>query len=181
MADFFPRQTVEWRLEEPAAFRRLSLSHSGMGLITGVVLRLLRSVTFSLGDTSLIAYGVALVIGVVGLVGMATAHLASYPIRVWVWRAPAFAAVEVVGGMLTSLVLIALHREPEGASRAEFHHWPSMAVRALLQHELIVCLWAVLLAGVIVFIRRSGMADNVEGEALDLVQAPDEAVNEPPR
>jgi hypothetical protein len=178
MPDFFPRQTIEWRLEEPPAFRRLSLSVLEMGLLTGVALRILRALTFTHADGSLIAYGVAFVIGAVGLVGMATAHLASYPIRVWLWRAPAFAAVEVVGEMLTSLALIALHREHEGSARAEFHDWPAMALRALLQNELIICLWAILLAGVIVFIRRSGMADNVEGEALDLVVEPTE---DPPR
>jgi hypothetical protein len=39
-----------------------------------------------------------------------------------------------------------------------------MALRALLQSELTICLWAALLAGVIVLIRRSGMAPDVERE-----------------
>ena len=51
--------------------------------------------------------------------------------------------------------------------RAEFHDWPSMALRTLLERELTICLWALLLAGVIVFIRRSGMAPGVESEPLD--------------
>ena len=42
-----------------------------------------------------------------------------------------------------------------------------MAVRALLQSELSICLWAALLAGVIVFVRRSGMAPEVEAEPVD--------------
>jgi len=64
-------------------------------------------------------------------------------------------------------LLIALNREPEGTSRAEFHDWPSMTLRALLQSELTICLWALLLAGVIVFMRRSGMAEGVESEPID--------------
>jgi hypothetical protein len=69
--------------------------------------------------------------------------------------------------MATSLVLIAMSREPEGAVRAEFHDWPSMALRALLQSQLSICIWAALLAGVIIFVRRSGMAPEVEAEPVD--------------
>jgi hypothetical protein len=95
---------------------------------------------------------------------MTTAHLANWTLRSWLWRAPLFALVETAGEMATSLVLIALRREPEGAARAEFHDWPSMALRALLQSELSICLWAALLAGVILLVRRSGMAQGVEEE-----------------
>ena len=164
MSSFFPRHTVEWRLEEPPAFRRLSLSLAEMALLTGIVLRLLRALTFGYGRASWIVFGVALVLGTAILVGMTTAHLANWTIRSWMWRAPLFSFLETAGEMGTSLLLIALHHEPEGTSRAEFHDWPSMALRALLRSELTICLWALLLAGVIVFIRRSGMAAGVESE-----------------
>ena len=164
MSSFFPRDTVEWRLEEPPAFRRLSLSLVEMALLTGIVLRVLRALTFTHGRASWLFYGAAFLVGTLILVGMTTAYLANWTIRSWAWRAPLFAFVEAVGEMATSLLLIVLHREPEGAVRAEFHDWPSMAVRALLQSELTICLWAVLLAGVISFIRRSGMAEGVESE-----------------
>jgi hypothetical protein len=167
MSSFFPRNTVEWRLEEPPAFRRLSLSLVEMALIAGVVLRVLRALTFTHGRASWIFYGAAFLVGTLILLGMATAHLANWTIRSWVWRAPLFALVETVGEMATSLLLIAMRREPEGAVRAEFHDWPSMAMRALAQSELTICLWALLLAGVIVLIRRSGMAPHVESEPLD--------------
>jgi len=164
MSSFFPRHTVEWRLEEPAAFRRLSLSLIEMALLAGVALRLLRALTFTLGRASWLFYGLAFVVGLLILLGMATAHLANWTLRSWVWRAPLFALVETVGEMGTSLLLIALRREPEGAVRAEFHDWPSMALRAFLQSELSICVWAALLAGVILFVRRSGMAPGVEEE-----------------
>jgi hypothetical protein len=167
MSSFFPRSTVEWRLEEPPAFRRLSLSLFEMALLAGVVLRLLRALTFTHGRASWIFYGAAFLVGTLILLGMATAHLANWTIRSWVWRAPLFALIETVGEMATSLLLIAMRREPEGTVRAEFHDWPSMALRTLLERELTICLWALLLAGVIVFIRRSGMAPGVESEPLD--------------
>jgi len=164
MSSFFPRHTVEWKLEEPAAFRRLSLSLIEMALLAGIALRVLRALTFTLGRASWLFYGVAFVVGLLILLGMTTAHLANWTLRSWLWRAPLFALVETVGEMGTSLLLIALRREPEGAVRAEFHDWPSMALRALLQSEISICLWAAVLAGVIVFVRRSGMAEGVEEE-----------------
>ena len=166
MSSFFPRHTVEWKLEEPAAFRRLSLSLIEMALLAGIALRVLRALTFTLGRASWLFYGLAFVVGLLVLLGMTTAHLANWTLRSWLWRAPLFALVETVGEMGTSLLLIAMGREPEGAVRAEFHDWPSMALRAFLQSEISICLWAALLAGVIVFVRRSGMAEGVEEEPL---------------
>ena len=164
MPTFFPQDTVEWRLEEPRAFRRLSLSLIEMALLTGVVLRLLRALTFTHGRASWLFYGAAFVLGLLILLGMTTAYLANWTLRSWLWRAPLFALVEVAGEMGTSLLLIALGREPEGAVRAEFHDWPSMALRAFLQSEVSICVWAALLAGVILFVRRSGIAKGVEAE-----------------
>ena len=164
MATFFPQHSVEWKLEEPRAFRRLSLSLIEMALLTGVVLRLLRALTFTHGRASWLFYGAAFVLGLLILLGMTTAYLANWTLRSWLWRAPLFALVEVAGEMATSLLLITIGREPEGAVRAEFHDWPSMALRAFLQSEVSICVWAALLAGVIVFVRRSGMARDVEAE-----------------
>lgn len=166
MPRLFPQQTVEWHLEEPAAFRRLSLSLVEMALLTGVVLRLLRAFAFTHGRASvLVTIGAVLLYGLI-LVGMATAHMANFPIKRWAWRAPLFALVETAGEMATSLFLIWLGREPEGTARAHFHDWPSMAARALLQSELTLCLWMLLLAGIILLVRRSGMARGVDAEPL---------------
>lgn len=167
MPSFFPRSTIEWRMEEPPAFRRLSLSLVEMALLTGVVLRLLRALAFTHGRASWLYFGLVFVIGTLVLLGMTTAYLANFPVRAWSWRAPLFAIVEVAGEMATSLLLIALRREPEGTARAGFHDWPSMSLRALLQSELSICLWALLLAAVIIFVRRSGMARDVDADPLD--------------
>lgn len=142
-------------LEEPAAFRRLSLSLVQMALLTGVVLRLLRAVAFALGQVSWLLFAASIFIAFIILIGMTTAHLANYSPRRWAWRAPLFAGVVSLGAMSASLLLIALRHEPEGAARAEFHDWPSMALRFLAYSELTVCLWALLLAGVIALLRWS--------------------------
>ena len=158
-------------MEEPPAFRRLSLSLVEMALLTGVVLRLLRALAFTHAGVSWLFYGLVLVVGTLVLLGMTTAHLANFPVRAWSWRAPAFALVEVAGEMTTSLLLIALRREPEGTARATFHDWPSMSLRALAQSELSICLWALLLATAIILVRRSGMARDVDADPLDPTHA----------
>ena len=159
MPSFFPRQTIDWlAVEEPAAFRRLTLSLAEMALITGVVLRLLRAVTFATGRANWAVFGASILAALVILVGMTTAHLANFSLQRWLWRAPLFALVTTFGAMATSLLLIALRREPEGTARADFHDWPSMTLRFLLYSELTVCLWALVLAGVIYVIRRWGVA-----------------------
>lgn len=167
MPSFFPQTTIEWRMEEPAAFRRLSLSLPEMALITGIVIRLLRALSFTYWRASWLYYTVILLAAILLLLGMTTAHLANFPVRSWAWRAPLFASVEVLGEMTTSLLLIALRREPEGTARADFHDWPSMSMRALLQSELLICLWALLLAAVILFVRQSGLAKDVDADPLD--------------
>ena len=167
MTTFFPRQTIEWRLEEPPAFRRLSLSLVEMALLTGVLLRLLRAFAFTHGRASVLVSIGAVALWAIVLIGMTTAHLANFPLRRWAWRAPLFALVETAGEMLTSLVLIVLHREPNGTARAELQDWPAMGARALLQSELTICLWVLLLAGVIVLVRNVGLARRVDSDPLD--------------
>ncbi len=167
MPSFFPQHTIEWHVEEPAAFRRLSLSLTEMALLTGIVLRLVRALAFTYGQGGWIYYGLLFLVWTLLLVGMTTAHLANFPVRAWAWRAPLFALVEVAGEMATSLLLIILRREPEGTARADFHDWPSMSLRALLQSELTICLWALVLAAAIVIVHRSGVARDVDADPLD--------------
>jgi hypothetical protein len=153
MPSLFPRQTVEWKLEEPASFRRLTLSLVETALLTGVVLRLLRVLLRAqVGASwmSLAAYVVALA---VVLCLAATAHLSNYPVRQWVWRAPAFAALAAAAEMTISLALIALHREQWGTGRADFHDWPKMAAWTLLFRIAAVGVFALALAAVVQTVR----------------------------
>src|SRR5688500_4749803 len=153
MRSYFPRQTVKWKVEEADTFRRLTLSIGAMALITGVALRLFRSVMLSQDWDSLFYpiayYGILAII----LCGMTALHLGNYTVRHWVWRAPAFAALETVAEMATSLILTMLGREPFGTGRAELSHWPVIAVRTLFRREIQICLFALVLAGVVQTVR----------------------------
>ncbi|MBC7896466.1 MAG: hypothetical protein H7066_13710, partial [Cytophagaceae bacterium] len=82
MSSFFPHHTENWKIEEPAALRRLSISLIEMAAITGVVLRLYRALTITLGPTqSLIYIALMPTIGILFLCVMTTLHLGNFPVR----------------------------------------------------------------------------------------------------
>jgi hypothetical protein len=52
VSDFFPLHTATMRIEEPKAFRRFSISLVEMALITGVLVRVYRSLVLTHGTHS---------------------------------------------------------------------------------------------------------------------------------
>jgi hypothetical protein len=154
MMPLFPRSTVDLRLEEPAAFRRFSMSIVETAVVTGIVIRLYRALVLANSTGGWIYWAIVGTIGTLIFCAMVTAHLANYPVRRWVWRAPVFATIAVAAEMATSLVLIALGREPTGSVRAEWSDWPSMAANALLYRGLAICAWAAVLALAVWTVRR---------------------------
>src|ERR1041384_5344403 len=131
MPQFFPRHTVAFSIEEPRAFRRLSYSLAEMALVTGILVRVFRVFVLTHGSNSWIYLGGTLTIGVLFILGMATAHLANYPLHQYLWRTPLFALVEVLAEMGTSALFIAVHREPNGTVRAHWDDWAGLALNAL--------------------------------------------------
>lgn len=155
MASYFPRTTNEIRSDEPSAFRALTLSAAEMGLLTGVVIRLFRSLVLTHGSNSWLYLGGMFAIGAAFLFAMTTMHLANFPLRRWLWRAPALGVLVAAGEMAVSLLLIAAGREPNGTVRAELADWPGMAVSVLLFRVTAVCGWALLLAGAVTIARSA--------------------------
>lgn len=151
MPEFFPRRTIVWTLERTNPFRTLTLSAAEMGILTGIVLRLVRALLIPhMPESATWVYW--MFVGL-ALCGAAVLHLSNYTVRHWIWRAPAFAASTAAGEALTSLVLIAVHREPFGTGRATFIDWPQMAVNSLAITSVIVCAFAALLAVVVQIVR----------------------------
>lgn len=163
MGDFIARDNSErlrrrlasgLKVREPAAFVRLAQSVLDMALITGVVVRLYRAIilTRAAGGGG-IYLAVTFTLGAIFLLSMTTGHLSRFPLKQWVWRAPAFAALVGVFEMLTSLALIAARREPLGTGAATFRDWPAMAVYAIGWRILMISLFALLLAGIVKWVR----------------------------
>lgn len=162
MPSLFPRQTVEWRLEEPRAFRRFSRSLVEMAIVTGVVLRIFRVLTLTHGSNNWLYLGGMLALGMIFLLGMVTAHLASYPLHQYLWRAPAYAIIEVLAEMGTSALLIALGREANGTVRAHWDDWAGLSLHALLYRGLAIVVWGLVLAGVVSLVRRTLVHEDEE-------------------
>ena len=155
MPNFFPRHTVELRLEEPKAFRRFSFSLVEMALVTGVLVRIYRLLILTHGANNWLYLVVVFAVGMIFLLGMLTAHLANYPLHQYLGRAPAFALLEVSAEMMTSALLIVLGREPNGTVRAHWDDWAGMGLNALMYRGIAIVLWGLILAGVVQVVRRT--------------------------
>lgn len=155
MSQFFPKHTVQWHFEEPTVMRKFSLSLWEMAVLTGVTLRLYRALVITHATSSWLWAGGTFALALLLLCAMATVHLANYPVRRWVWRAPLFAAIESTAESVTALFLIWLGREPSGSTRAEWGDWLPMSWDTLWTREAVVCGWALVLAGVVSIVRRT--------------------------
>jgi len=162
MPSFFPRHTVELRIEEPRAFRKLSYSLVEMAVVTGVIWRVYRVVALTHGTNNWLYAFVVITIAAIFLIGMLTAHLANYPLHQYLWRASAFAGVELLAEMAMSALLIAIGREANGSVRAHWDDWPGMALNALLLRGLIFIGWGLILAGVVKLVQRAGVQEDEE-------------------
>jgi hypothetical protein len=183
-AEFFPRKTVAWKLEEPAPLRQLSLSLPYMALVTGVLLRLWRSYVLTHGAPDSWAWvGGTFLIGMVFLYLMVAIHLGNYTLRTWIWRAPAFAVLEAGVEILMSLALTTVGLEPLGADRAELSDWLPTGIRTLIWRLVGIMLFVMVLAVVVSIMRRillvaeqrSSMAVRIQRASLEQDALPDDA------
>lgn len=165
MPGFFPAKTASFKLDEARAFRRFSFSVVEMAVVTAVVLRVYRALAMTLAGANALYLGVSFAIGFVVLFGMVTLHLGNYTVRRWVWRAPLFALIEAAAESLTSLALIAAHREPMGSARATFGDWPGIVASIFTWRLSAIVIFALVLAAVIRVARPGGEAGDDRQEA----------------
>src|SRR5687767_13474756 len=149
MPAFFPVKTATFKLDEARAFRRLSYSVVEMAVITAVVLRVYRALALALAGSNVFLLGLGFAIGFVVLFGMVTLHLGNFTVRRWVWRAPLFGFIEAAAESLTSLGLIAIHREPFGSARATFADWPGIVGNIFTWRVSAIVVFALVLAAVV--------------------------------
>ncbi|HVZ49752.1 MAG TPA: hypothetical protein VG916_13285 [Gemmatimonadaceae bacterium] len=155
MADFFPRHSIAWRIEEPRALRRLTLSLPQMALVTGIGMRLWRSYVLTHGSADSWAWvGGTFLLGVAFLFGMCAIHLANFTLRNWTWRAPMFAVMEAGSEIVTSLALTTLNLEPLGAEKADFSDWLPTGMRILSLRLVGIVLFTLVLGVVVSILRR---------------------------
>lgn len=155
MTEFFPRHSVAWRIEQPHALRRLSVSLPQMALVTGIVMRLWRSYALTHGSADSWAWvGGTFLVGASFLCLMCAIHLANFTLRNWLWRAPLFAVLESGTEIIVSLALTTLNLEPLGAEMAELSDWLPTATRILVWRLSGLITFAIVLGVVVSILRR---------------------------
>lgn len=156
MVGYFPRNSIAWKIDEPPAFRALTLSLFGSALLAGVGLHLVHTLALTyIPEGRFVIFSILDAVLLLALLAAAGAHLANYPLRHWVWRAPSFAAVAAMGTIASSTALLTLHRERLGSSSANWHALPSLALRVISTDLISVCLFAVMLAAVVQVVRSA--------------------------
>jgi hypothetical protein len=161
MARYFPRERVEWHLEEPRVLRKLTLSLPAMAVIAGVLVRLIRVGVSGISASWWGVFG-AIALGLVVLLTTATAHLGNYPVKQWLWRAPLFGLAVGAAEAGVSALLTVMGVERLGSTRAQLSDWPSMATDTIIGTPglvfldgriVMVSLFALVLAGVVQVVR----------------------------
>lgn len=162
MRDFIATQNSEGlrqrlkgavRVREPAAFRRLAASLVEIAVVSGIVARVYRMMVLSRANTPA-QVAIALTLGAVFLLLMTTLHLSRFPIRAWLWRAPAFAVLEGSVEMLVSLALIKAGREPLGSgAAAHLHDWAGMTANTIAWRLIVISTFSLLLAFIVKWVR----------------------------
>jgi hypothetical protein len=155
MADFFPRHTVEWRIEELPLLRRIALSLGAIAVLTGVLVRLYRWMLLASHAMPVWLFLIGIGGGLVLLLGLTAAYLGNHPVHQWVWRAPLFALVEIATEVAASALLIAAGVERIGTARAHWSDWPTLALRALTARAALILTFTLVLAGVVQVMRRA--------------------------
>lgn len=163
MPGFFPEKTASFKLVESHPFRRLTYSVAEMAVLTAISLRVYRALALSLAGANVFFLGLSFAIGFVVLFGMVTLHLGNFTVRRWAWRAPLFALIEAAAESLTSLGLIAIHREPLGSARATFTDWPGMVGSIFTWRVSSIVVFALVLALVVQMARVTLGEETGEG------------------
>ena len=170
MTEFFPRRSIAWRIEQPHALRRLTVSLPQMALVTGVALRLWRSYALTHGSADSWAWiGGTFLVGAGFLCLMCAIHLGNFTLRNWVWRAPLFAVLESGTEILVSLALTTVNLEPLGAEMAELSDWLPTATRILFWRLGGLILFALVLGVVVSILRRLILAAEDRGHTVAAV------------
>ena len=152
MAQFFPRDVIDWSEERLHPLRVFALRTIEPAGITGVVLRLWRAVVLSSDNALLVVLGI--LTGAAFLCTMLTWHLGHYPQRRWPARALAFLLMEVTIELGMSSMLIVFRLERLGSTVAGFRDWWTLAAQTIWQRTLVVLLFTLLLALVVQLVRR---------------------------
>lgn len=134
---------------------RIPRSLVPMAIITGIVVH--SYVWFVLIRASVHFDWIALLLAFAGrfvlLLALATVYLGNHPVRHWIWRAPAFAVLEVAVEAIYVFALITLGTERVGTERASQRDWWGIVSDIATYHGVALLVFSLILAVVVQTVR----------------------------
>jgi hypothetical protein len=87
------------------------------------------------------------------LLALATVYLGNHPVRQWIWRAPAFAALEIAVEAIMVAVLIRIRIERIGTEHAHRTDWWGIVSDIMIYHGIAILVFSAILAVVVQTVR----------------------------
>jgi hypothetical protein len=134
---------------------RIPRSLIPMAILTGIAVH--SYVWFVLVRASVHFDWIALLLAFAGrfvlLLALATVYLGNHPVRQWIWRAPAFAVLEVAIEALYVAVLIKVGSERIGTEHASQRDWVGIVADIAMYHGIAILVFSMVLAVVVQTVR----------------------------
>lgn len=154
MSPFFPESPFSGKRVD-SLLAKLPRSLVPMAIITGIVVH--SYIWLVLARASVHFGWIALLLAFSGrfvlLLALATVYLGNHPVRQWIWRAPAFAALEVAVEAIMVAALIRIRVERIGTEHAHRTDWWGIVSDILVYHGIAILVFSAILAVVVQTVR----------------------------
>ena len=154
MSPFFPESPFSGpRVDSLLA--KIPRSLIPMAVFTGIVVH--SYIWLVLARTSVHFGWIALLLAFSGrfvlLLALATVYLGNHPVRQWIWRAPAFAALEIAIEAIMVAALIQIRVERIGTEHAHRTDWWGIVSDIMIYHGIAILVFSAILAVVVQTVR----------------------------
>ncbi len=154
MSPFFPERGFSGKRVD-SLLARIPRSLIPMAVITGIVVH--SYIWLVLARASVNFGWIALLLAFSGrfvlLLALATVYLGNHPVRQWIWRAPAFAVLEVAVEAIMVAALIRIRVERIGTEHAHRTDWWGIVSDILVYHGIAILVFSAILAVVVQTVR----------------------------
>jgi len=154
MSPFFPESPFSGTRVD-SLLAKIPRSLIPMAVITGIVVH--SYIWFVLARASVNFGWIALLLAFSGrfvlLLALATVYLGNHPVRQWIWRAPAFAVLEVAVEAIMVAALIKIRVERIGTEHAHRADWWGITSDIMIYHGIAILVFSAILAVVVQTVR----------------------------
>ncbi|HEV7702864.1 MAG TPA: hypothetical protein VGO46_01175 [Gemmatimonadaceae bacterium] len=154
MSPFFPESPFSGTRVD-SLLAKIPRSLIPMAVITGIVVH--SYIWLVLARASVNFGWIALLLAFSGrfvlLLALSTVYLGNHPVRQWIWRAPAFAALEIAVEAIMVAALIRIRVERIGTEHAHRTDWWGIVSDIMIYHGIAILVFSAILAVVVQTVR----------------------------